>query len=412
MLTEQIGKKEALQASDAALTVVVAEDNEIQRIYLTRLLEVLGYNVVAVADGKEALARLQDTNAQILLSDLRMPRMNGIELTRNIRALNLTQYVHIIMVTGQDEDDVRTEALEAGVDDFLTKERSPATLKARIRVADRLVRHAEELARSNRRLQETHARLELELNAAADAQRNLLPPKRTHLMGFEIASTFRPSSFVSGDMFGCLQLDDNHLGFYAVDVSGHGVHAALLSVSINHLITPEFFRLLTLANPERPDPSALVEAMNERFSEYDNDDYFTMLCGIVNIQTGRLSYCQAAYPSPYYLAPDGQMFLVGDGGFPVGMLPGAVYDTATLTLAEGGCLVLHSDAATEAEHPGIGPFGSRRLKQAIAQAVPFGAASIPEKVQADLLSWRGGHDLEDDLTIVAIERRSQNDPCN
>lgn len=391
------------------LKIIVAEDNLVQRLYLAKLIEKLGYDAVPVEGGNEALAMVRDTSIQIVISDYMMPDLNGIDLTRAIRALDLEHYVYVIMITGSESDEIRAEAIEAGVDDFLNKMRSPVMLNARIRAASRLIRHAEDLAERGRVLKESNDHIREDLRAAAAAQRQLLPDIEQELLGFTLASAFVPSSFVSGDMFGCFEVDESRLGFYAVDVSGHGVHASLLSVAIGYLITPEYFRNVVLANPSQADPAALVANLNDRFSVSENDDYFTMFCGVIDTATGQLEYCQAAYPSPYLVDPAGQSTQVGDGGFPVGMLPFATYENNRVTIRPGDALVICSDAASEAVNDNDEPFGMERLCDMVSDLPSVGTRKLPNMIVRALNDWRGGTSLEDDLTVFALERRSPDD---
>lgn len=386
------------------IKIIVAEDNPIQREYLAVLIRKLGYNPIPAEDGAEALRLLHSTNAQIIISDFEMPNLNGIELTREVRKLALDHYVHIIMITGVNDDDFWRDAMEAGADDFLSKASSPAMLKARIRAATRLIYHAMELAEQTRALKESHDRINDDLLAAANAQRQLLPDQRNDFLGFRIASAFVPSSFVSGDMFGCFPVDERTLGIYTVDVSGHGVHASLLSVAIGHLITPEFFRTKAFRPDGAPDPAALVTDLNQRFSGADNDDYFTMFIGVIDTETGRLTYCQAGAPSPIYVDHAGNSLCIGEGGFPVGMLPGMVFENADLTIDTGGTLVLCSDAALEAENKQSEPFGLDRLQGIVATKPQTGLTKLPDTIIMALSAWSDEKALEDDLTIVALER--------
>ncbi|MGO4906910.1 PP2C family protein-serine/threonine phosphatase [Pseudorhodobacter sp. W20_MBD10_FR17] len=386
------------------IKIIVAEDNPIQREYLAVLIRKLGYNPIPAEDGAEALRLLHSTNAQIIISDFEMPNLNGIELTREVRKLTLDHYVHIIMITGMNDDDFWREAMEAGADDFLSKSSSPAMLKARIRAATRLIHHAMELAAQTRALKDSHARINEDLLAAANAQRQLLPDQRNDFLGFKIASAFVPSSFVSGDMFGCFPVDERTLGIYTVDVSGHGVHASLLSVAIGHLITPEFFRTKAFTPDGHPDPAALVADLNQRFSGADNDDYFTMFTGVIDTQTGHLTYCQAGAPSPIYVDQAGKILCIGEGGFPVGMLPDLAFENAFLTIGTGGTLVLCSDAALEAENKQREAFGQDRLKGIVATKPQTGLTKLPDDIIMALSAWSGEKALEDDLTILALER--------
>lgn len=391
------------------IKVVVAEDSELQRLYLCSLINGLGFDAIEAEDGQVALELIEETGSQILISDLAMPNLDGIGLTRAVRRLDREYYVHVIMLTGADETEIRDEALSAGVDDFITKGSSTAMLKARLRTATRLITHASELAERTRVLAETNSRIQEDLRAAAAAQRQLLPTLHEDILGYHVASAFVPSAIVSGDMFGCFGLEGGSLGFYTVDVSGHGIHASLLSVAIGHLVTKEFFQSQAFDEEGCPDPAALVNALNQRFSASDNDDYFTMFCGIMDAATGQLHYCQAGYPSPFCVTVTGDAHEIGDGGFPVGLISNAWYENKTHTIASGSALVICSDAACEAQNTAHVPFGHARVRSVAQSAAMRDLSDVPQDVVTALSDWRGGKPLEDDLTVVAFKRNSTND---
>lgn len=395
------------QMSVPQLKVIVAEDNAIQRVYLCSLITGLGYEAIEAEDGATALDLVIGTDASIVISDLKMPNLDGIGLTQKIRARDFGRYIHVFMLTGADETETRVEALRAGADDFITKDSSTDILKARIKTATRVISHAAELAEHTRVLKEANERIQEDLCAAAAAQRQLLPNLQDDMMGFGIVSVFVPSAIVSGDMFGCFALDDTQLGFYAVDVSGHGVHASLLSVAIGHLMTPDYVRSHAFDAKGRPDPAAMVAALNKRFSLAENDDYFTMFCGVIETATGHMHYCQAGFPSAVYVDQSGHAVSLGDGGFPVGMIRAASYETQMHHFETGAALIICSDAAAEASSPLGEAFGSARVQE-IAQTFPRTSIDkIPIELVRALNTWRDGAPLEDDLTVVAIERKSQ-----
>lgn len=391
-------------AEGEPMDIVVADDNIVQLAYLTKLCEQLGYRAIPAQDGRQALKLVVSTGAEILLSDYQMPEMNGIELTKAIRALTLDHYVHVILVTGSDTGGTRADAFEAGADDFITKGQETITLRARLRSASRLVMHQRELNKQNQMLKEFSDRINADLKAAANAQRQLLPDIRKEILGTKIASAFVPSSIVSGDMFGVYQLDERRLGFYAVDVSGHGIHASLLSVAIGHLITKEYFTNMVHLSENMSDPAALVRDLNHRFAASDNDDYFTMFCGVLDSQTGELDYCQAAYPSPLFLSETKGVCEIGDGGFPVGMFPSVEYETRRLHFRKGTTLVIYSDAATEAENQSGQAFGAARLSDIILAHREAAPSDMPGILVNELATWRAGRPLEDDLTVVVLKR--------
>jgi phosphoserine phosphatase RsbU/P len=394
------------------LDVIIAEDNIVQRTYLSRMIEQLGYNAITAENGQEALDLICASGAQILITDYHMPYLNGIELTRAVRDLGSDHYVHIIMMTGSAHDEIGSEALEAGADEFLTKGHDPARLKARLKTAARLIHHSHELAEQHRVLKEANDRIRKDLAAAAHAQRQLLPDIHKDLLGFHIASAFIPSAVVSGDMFGCFCLPHNKIGAYVVDVSGHGISASLLSVAIGHLITPEFFANVAFDADGAPNPAGLIHNLNRRFYSVESDEYFTMFCVIIDKNSGQMDLCQAGYPSPIYISPNGSSKFIGDGGFAVGMFRNATYQNGRETFEEGGLLVICSDAASEAENLQGKPLGNYSLQDLVKQSAGVEADNLPDRLVAALTDWRGGKALEDDLTILTLKRSERNDPLH
>ncbi|WP_217629756.1 PP2C family protein-serine/threonine phosphatase [Paracoccus chinensis] len=384
--------------------MVIADDDATQRTLAAAVVRRLGCRPLVADNGLSALQLIRESGASILVCDLEMPGMDGHELTREVRRMDLGRYIHIIMLTGHDQVEERHRALEAGVDDFMTKPLDTALMTVRLRAAARLIRHEQVLSERNRALEEAKFRIESDLNAAATAQRRLLPGGNGDICGFRFASAFQPSAYVSGDMFGWFALNDCQLGFYAVDVAGHGVHAALMSVAIGHMVTPEYFSGLVLSSGDRPDPALLVQDLNRHFFREDSSDYFAMLCGIVDARCGTVRFCQAGYPHPVLAGGEGRPALVGDGGLPVGLLSGATFENQEIAIRPGDRLVICSDGVTEAESSAGVHFGSERLCALIRDRSPHEATELPRAIVSSLDDWRGGLPLEDDLTVLVLER--------
>jgi len=386
------------------MQVVIADDDATQRIFASSVISRMGSQPLLAEDGLSALRLIEESGASILLCDLDMPGIDGHEVTRRIRQTNLGRYIHIVMLTAAGQAEERRRALEAGVDDFMTKPLDAAVLTVRMRAAARLIEHEEALSDRNRALELAKSRIEHDLGIAAEAQRRLLPDLEGQIRGCRFASAFVPSAYVSGDMFGCLSLAPDLVGFYAVDVAGHGIHAALLSVAVGHLVTAEYFASHTLSDGGKPDPAGLARDLNRRFCREDGTDYFTMFCGIIDQRAGRLHFCQAGYPTPVLTAPCGRTEILGDGGFPVGLLPTAEYENHEVAMEVGQTLVLCSDGVTEAEDAAGEAFGDNRVRGLVSRNVGKDVAAFPRAVVSALAEWRAGAPLDDDLTVFALER--------
>jgi sigma-B regulation protein RsbU (phosphoserine phosphatase) len=125
------------------LRILSVEDDPVSRLVLHQALGKLGYDVVAASDGEQALEILNREAVRVVVSDWTMPRMDGLEFCRRVRARTGADYVYFILLTGRTADEGnREEASDAGVDDFLTKPLDRTELWMRLRVAERILRYA------------------------------------------------------------------------------------------------------------------------------------------------------------------------------------------------------------------------------------------------------------------------------
>lgn len=139
--------------------ILIAEDDEISRKMLRRILLKDGNEVTAVEDGLKALALLKNETPDILVTDWMMPDLDGSELTRRVRALNLPGYVYIILLTALTEKERIIEGLDAGADDYITKPYDKTELLARVRSGNRVIQLEKSLRQKNQELSEALAQV-------------------------------------------------------------------------------------------------------------------------------------------------------------------------------------------------------------------------------------------------------------
>ena len=136
------------------MRILIAEDQAVAALFLRRTLERMGHEVAVAADGEAAWEAVRDGNVSLLISDWMMPRLDGPDLCRRIRAAGLVSYTYIILLTAREGRIDRLEGLRAGADDFLTKPPDPDELAIRLEIAGRIIAVHETLARQNARLAE------------------------------------------------------------------------------------------------------------------------------------------------------------------------------------------------------------------------------------------------------------------
>lgn len=212
-----------------------------------------------------------------------------------------------------------------------------------------------------------------------------------------------------------MQIDENHLAYYLLDVSGHGIPAALLSTTLSRLLTPSpnFTGPMRRPLQEPPYyqialPREVAAELNERFmNDGLQTQYFTMVYGILHLQTGAGFLTQAGHPSPIHQAVGGAPTLIGDGGFPVGMIPEADYDDHPVLFLPGERLFLYSDGITECRSPDGAMFGSERLLDLIRSGYGLPLRSVMETIETALKAFCGCAHFEDDVSLLALERREE-----
>ena len=200
----------------------------------------------------------------------------------------------------------------------------------------------DQLAESNLELQRTQSRLDEELREAAHYIFSILPEPRQQSPRTEWLLV--PSTELGGDSFGYHEIDDDHIAFYLLDVCGHGVGAALLSVTAINVL-----RSAALPRTDFRDPAAVLAALNEAFPmERQNNMYFTIWYGVYQRSTGQLRYGSGGHP-PSILCKANEVVTLSTPGLAIGMMPEMVYRTATCTIEPGDRLHLVSDGTFEVE---------------------------------------------------------------
>jgi phosphoserine phosphatase RsbU/P len=270
-------------------TVLIIEDDPTTRIFLRKALEGQGYDVTVAASGAEGLEKAKLVQPALIICDWIMPETDGLTVCRRIRAQPELAGTFFILLTTRTEVADCVRALDSGADEFLTKPVEIAELQARVRAGLRL-------QRMNRDLQAQKRILESELTEAADYVRSLLPaPFRGNV---SVDSRFVPSRQLGGDCFDYYWLDPDYLAIYLLDVSGHGLGAALLSISVLNLL-----RSQSLDDVNFYQPNHVLQALNETFQmDNQNDKYFTIWYGVYNRPRRQLVYSSAGHPPAVLLS--------------------------------------------------------------------------------------------------------------
>ncbi len=341
---------------------------------------------------EDAQAAAERFSPTIILQDLVMPGIDGLTLVARYRAHPQTKDVPIIVLSSQEDATVKADAFAQGANDYLVK------LPDRIEVLARLRHHSQGYIHLLQRnaafeaLAASQQRLAGELAEAADYVRSQLPAP---LHGpLSVRWDFESCSSVGGDAFGYHWLDDEHFVAYLLDVCGHGVGAALLSVSVMNTLSHNTLQDVDLRAPEQ-----VLARLNAVFTmARHNDMYFTIWYGVYHAPTRRLRYATAAHPPALLFAPGGESNAPTQLGFPalpIGAMEGIDYPVGDVLVAPGSRLYVYSDGVYEVQMP-----DGREM--ALEDFIPLLAAPPSDigGVRATVAQLQGRARFDDDFSLV------------
>jgi PAS domain S-box-containing protein len=272
------------------------------------------------------------------------------------------------------------------------------------------------LQTANRRLEAAGERMKRDLDAAAAVQRALLPAALPRIQGIDLAWAFRPCQELAGDTLNAFPLDDRRVALYILDVSGHGVASALLSVTLSRLLSqiPEHSVLYeSVGGSARSyrvaSPGHVAARLNQQFPlEPRTAQYFTMFYGVLETGTRKLRYVSAGNINPVYMPAGGRALILEAGGAPVGLLPTSSYDEQVLQMGPGDRLYLSTDGVIDAENDAEREFGVERLIDALDRNRRAPLSDSLTSVIACAERWCAPSAFADDVSMLALEIRSLN----
>ena len=253
-----------------------------------------------------------------------------------------------------------------------------------------------ELQQTHQDLQETYTQLRRDLEAAAIVQMAMLPRPAT-VAGVRHSGLYAPSSLVAGDTYNVIAQPAGDVGFFQIDVAGHGAAAAMVSVAGQHTLSQA---LLTRRPETRLED--IVATVNRDWP--DDLPYFTTIFGEIDAERPVGRIVQAGHPSPILIGSDGAVKYLGGSGFPVGMLPQARYETLEFAFGDGDRLLIYSDGVIETENHAGDLYSEERLLELVSRHANRSTADLLQTLQASLRSWRGRNELTDDVSVLVVER--------
>ena len=352
-------------------------------------------------DAAKALERAIEVQPTVILQDLVMPDIDGLSLVRLFRENEATREIPMIVLSTKEEPKIKAEAFGLGANDYIVKLPDRLELLARIRHHSKGYINLLQRNEAYRALSVSQKTLAKDVSQAAKYVYSLLPEK---LKTGPIRTDWRfiPSAHLGGDSFGYDWIDEDHFAFYLLDVSGHGVGAALLSVSALNAL-----RSQSLPQTDFRQPGQVITALNKAFPmEQQNGLFFTIWYGIWHRGTRQLSYAGGGHPPALLLTgPDragAKVLQLESQGPMVGAVDDIDWETSTCQVETYGVLSLYSDGAFEIERSdgSTWPFGD--FVAYMGSVIGDEATSSMDQLIAHARQLQGVDEFVDDLSMCEL----------
>lgn len=375
------------------MRILVVDDQATNRTILACLLEGDGHEVIQAHDGAQAIELFQSSPIDMVLMDVMMPVMDGLEATRKIKALCVDgKYVPIIFLTALDDAKALSKCLASGGDDFLSKPYNEAVLKAKIAAHHRIRELTQQITDSNRELTLHNSRWERERNIVSHIFNRAMEHNLSDCSN--LRSYIAPASTFNGDILLSAPSPSGGLYVFLGDFTGHGLGASIGTLPIansfdqlakQHLsvgeIASEFNTMLLSILPDYMFCCATLLELNPQGNS-------------VQLWTGGL-------PDGYIINADGTVKeTLASKNLPLGIEASSKFNKRfeVKALSEGEKIILLTDGIVEAENNQGAFFTEERLLSVFTK----GSTNPIDRVLDTLNEFVQGAEQNDDITLVEV----------
>ncbi|WP_055075614.1 PP2C family protein-serine/threonine phosphatase [Pseudanabaena sp. 'Roaring Creek'] len=375
------------------LQILVIDDDLVMQMILKNTLQGYGYQVIAGKNGQEGILLAQQHQPALIVCDWMMPEIDGLEVCRQIRLEPKLSSTFFILLTSKGAVEDKVRALDNGADDFLSKPIDKTELLASVRAGLRIYQ-------LNQDLQQQKQLLEAEIAEASDYIKSLLPKALEGSVN--IFAEFIPSSQLGGDCYDFYWLDSDNLAIYLLDTSGHGIGAALLSISILNLLRSQSFGKDAFYKP-----STILTELNRAFQmSQHNGRYFTMWYGVFNRSQRKLTYANAGHPHGILLSGDPQspqIQKLPSLDMPLGFFPAIHYMSSEISIPLDSKLYIFSDGIFEVHQDNGKKWGTIKFFDFLISKFSKGEEVNADQVLQQIRVTTPQANFDDDVSLLTID---------
>jgi len=382
--------------------ILVVDDEPAFTYEIQHYLEEKNYNVVIARNGREALNLVDRGDIDLILLDIIMPVLNGVEVTNILKRNPATKDIPIIVVSTMTEYKDRVEFFRIGANDYMPKPIDAGELQARVAMQLQVVRLRREiekvnlsLSEKNKLLEEYFARIEHDLAVARRVQRALQPNQQWSSAGVDVQYK-HVCKDLGSDFIDYLEDDQGLFHLILADVSGHGIPSALLASQLKVLFLTMSQRALS--------PKKTVEQINQLSGRFLSEGYyFTAIYLQYNPTTRQLSLVNAGHvPLLYFDRKTGKAKLVESDNAPLGFFDAEQYKETQLNTQPGDFAVVLTDGITEHMNANNEMFDISGVIEVVKANRELEPGEIVDQLFAQAREFGSTPVFSDDVTIGII----------
>mgnify|MGYP000095910129 FL=1 len=384
--------------------LLLIDDDEVVRASLAAYLEDSGFQVLQAGNGLQGLEVFEREQPDLIICDLRMPQIDGLELIRRISQINSEMPVIVVSGAGVMSDAV--EALRLGAADYLIKPLEDLAVlehsvhraldRSRLRLENQ--RYREKLEAANRELQASLHLLQEDQNAGRQVQMNMLPTTPWEADGLHFAHQIIPSLYLSGDFADYFRVDEHRVAFYLADVSGHGASSAFVTVLLKFMTTRLLYEWRRNGVLPEFKPSDVLGHINRGLINCKLGKHVTMLGGVIDLQSSQLTYSIGGHLPLPVLFSEGEARYLEGRGLPVGLFEEASYNDLVMQLPPSFSLSMMSDGILD-----LLPGDTLKEKEAALPRLVSEAGGTLDGLR-QVFGLANLRDMPDDIALLVLSR--------
>lgn len=374
--------------------VLIVEDYRLFADILKNYLAEKGYESVISETGEGGIRLFEEYKPDIVLVDISLPDINGLEVIEKIRALS--EEIPIIVVSGTDDINVAIEAVRRGAWDYILK---PVT---NFQIFDNTIFKALEKAYFQKKEKVYLERLERHSLAAKRMQERLFPDEKIVWGSYSLSRHIIPSIDTSGDFIDYFMIDKDHFGFYMADVAGHGVAAAFLTIILKSSITLYLKKYNQMQDETILNPSKILELLNLELLQENYMRHITIFYGIIDMKENSMTFANAGlFPFPILFDGRNSVF-IEQKGLPLGFVEKTDYDSSKKLLPQSFSLLFFSDGILEIMQTDD-PDSQKQQLLSFIDDLKDDEQRVLSKIQT-LIEKRFKREIPDDISFLLIKK--------